>query len=306
MHSKFFRTILGRLTSIVAFIAMMSPLAIPSANAQDAARLKARHAILRPQLLDNQFHRPFHLESSVDKGLMTGEVYAEIDKPYSTIATALQGTDHWCDILILHLNVKSCRAAIDKTHESLSMHIGRKFDQQLDDTYAFEFRYKTAAAKSNYFQATLISAAGPMGTSDYRVAIEVVQLDTRRSFLHLSYAYKYGVIANVAMHSYLATGGRHKVGFSTAGRKPNGQPLYLGGIRGVIERNTMRYYLAIEAYVGAPGTSAAQLKKRLDDWHSGVERYPLQLHEMERDAYLEMKHKEFARQQTPTILATAH
>jgi hypothetical protein len=132
------------------------------------------------------------------------------------------------------------------------------------------------------------------------VTLEVVQLDANRSFLHLSYAYNFGLIANVAMRSYLATTGRNKVGFSTAGRRENGQPIYLGGIRGVMERNTMRYYLAIEAYLGAPDATAAQLEKRLNGWHTNVEQYPLQLHEMDRDAYLAMKHKELARQQAST------
>ena len=43
--------------------------------------------------------------------------------------------------------------------------------------------------------------------------------------------------------------------------------------------------------------AAARLDKRLNDWHSGVERYPRQLHELERAAYLSMKHQEIQRQQ---------
>ena len=100
------------------------------------------------------------------------------------------------------------------------------------------------------------------------------------------------------MQGYLATGGRGKVGFSIVGKSANGEPQYLGGMRGVIERNTMRYYLAIDAYLGALSLpAAARLDKRLNDWHSGVERYPRQLHELERAAYLSMKRQEIRRQQ---------
>ncbi len=64
-------------------------------------------------------------------------------------------------------------------------------------------------------------------------------------------------------------------------------------MRGVVERNTMRYYLAIEAYLGALTTPVPQqLEKRLNDWYSGIERYPLQLHEIERSEYLAMKRSE--------------
>ena len=104
--------------------------------------------------------------------------------------------------------------------------------------------------------------------------------------------------ANVAMQGYLATIGRNKVGFSVVDHTDDGQPIYIGGMRGVVERNTMRYFLAIEAYLGALTTAPQErLEKRLNDWFTGIERYPRQLHELERDEYLDMKHKEIQRQQ---------
>lgn len=84
------------------------------------------------------------------------------------------------------------------------------------------------------------------------------------------------------MQGYLATGGCDKVGFSIVGTSASGSPQYLEGIRGAVERNTIRYYLAIDAYLGALSLpSAAHLNKRLNDWQSGVERYPRQLHELD-------------------------
>jgi len=283
----------------VRYVIMLTllSLAAPLSQAQDAATLKSRHAQLASQLATNQFNRPLRLDSIESNGILKGDIYARIDRPHSSLVQALVGTDHWCDILILHLNVKSCLAPAIGESPILKMHVGRKYDQPLKDTYAFEFNYEEIKVDAGYFQVALDSAKGPLGTSDYSVIIEAVQLDSKRSFLHLSYTYRYGVVANVAMRTYLATGGRSKVGFSTAGRKADGQPQYLGGVRGVIERNTMRYYLAIEAYLSAPGSAPAQVERRLNTWHNDVEQYPLQLHEMEREDYLAMKRKELARQQ---------
>ena len=96
---------------------------------------------------------------------------------------------------------------------------------------------------------------------------------------------------------YLATIGRDKVGFSIVGKAANGAPVYVDNLRGVLERNTMRYYLAIEAYLKAYSAPAPkQLEQRLNDWYAATERYPLQLHEMERNDYLAMKRREIARQ----------
>ena len=70
-------------------------------------------------------------------------------------------------------------------------------------------------------------------------------------------------------------------------------------MRGLVERNTMRYYLAIDSFLGTGGAApAARFEKNLQAWFTAVERYPRQLHEMDRDAYLEMKRAEYLRQQT--------
>lgn len=62
----------------------------------------------------------------------------------------------------------------------------------------------------------------------------------------------------------------------------------------------MRYVLAVEAYHGALLLPPAQrFEKRLADWHKGVERYPLQLHELERDEYRGLKREQLRRQQAP-------
>ena len=90
-----------------------------------------------------------------------------------------------------------------------------------------------------------------MGTKNYRLMLEAVPLDAKRSFVHMSYAYGYGFAARMAMEGYLATLGRNKVGFTITGQGNDGKPVYMGNVRGVVERNTMRYYLAIEAYLGA-------------------------------------------------------
>jgi len=271
---------------------------MPLAHAQDAASLKARHAALREQLASNQFQRPLYLESTQTPGALKGGVYALVEQPYAVVGPALQGMDPWCNILILHLNVKSCRASTSKDGDTLSLNIGRKFDQPLADAYLIEFLYKVVAAGPDYLQVVLNAEDGPLGTSRYRIVLEVVKLDAKRSFLHMSYSYAYGMLARVALQGYLATTGRDKVGFSIIGSTANGQPVYIGNMRGVVERNTMRYYLAIEAFLGALSAPVSeQLEKRLSNWHAGSERYPVQLHELERGEYLDMKRREIQRQQ---------
>ena len=89
------------------------------------------------------------------------------------------------------------------------------------------------------------------------------------------------------------------VAFSGDVADTSGEPLYIGGIRGLVERNTMRYYLAIDAYLGSLSAPAAeQPERRFAAWFDATERYPRQLHEVDRDAYLRMKRSEYRRQLT--------
>ena len=279
---------------------------MPVALAQDAASLQTVHADLRARLTGNQFQRPLYLESSESPDEVWGDIYALIEQPYALVGPALQDMDRWCDILILHLNVKSCRASTPEAGDTLSLNIGGKYEQSLADSYLFDFLFKVQKAGPGYLQVELNADEGPLGTSRYRVMLEVVELDAGRSFLHLSYSYAYGFVARMTMQGYLATIGYDKVGFSVIGQDAGGQPVHIGGMRGVVERNTMRYYLAIEAYLGAPLPTPGQSEQRLNDWYAASERYPVQLHELERSEYLDMKRGEIRRQQAPGPAAAAN
>ena len=83
------------------------------------------------------------------------------------------------------------------------------------------------------------------------------------------------------------------------GKQVDAQPDCIRGVRGLMERNMMRYFFAINALLRtASATPAIQLKKRLRNWFPAVEYYSRQLHEMDPGAYLEMKRAENVRQQT--------
>lgn len=263
--------------------------------AQEAPALLARHAALREQLDASPFNRPLVLESTQVGDTLRGEVHAVIQQPFAALSHALQGVDHWCDILILHLNVKRCQVMTTPSGPVISMAVGRKHEQPAQDAYPVELAYRVSGHSADFLEIRLDAAQGPLGTSDYRILVQAVPLDARHSFLRLSYSYEYGLMAKMAMRAYLATLGRGKVGFSVVGRRADGSPVHVSDVRGAVERNTMRYYLAIEAYLGACQAPAAeQPLRRMQSWFDAVERYPRQLHELSRDEYLTMKRREVA------------
>ena len=276
---------------------LVAALLLPGAAlAEDASALRAKHATLQEKYASNQFGRPLVLESTQTAGDLRGDVYTVVDHPFATVQQALQSIDHWCDILILHLNVKRCRA--NGATKLLSLNVGRKFDQPIEDAYELEFMWRVAATTADYLNVQLSAEDGPLSTKNYRIQVEAIPIDAKRSVIHMSYAYGYGFAARMAMQTYLVTLGRNKVGFSITGRNAEGQPVHIGGVLGLLERNTMRYYLAIDAYLSAyalpPGE---QFERRIRDWYASTERYAPQLHEMDQAEYLDMKRKEMRRQQ---------
>jgi hypothetical protein len=263
-------------------------------NGDAAQALRARQAALQTALASSPFGRPLVLQSTQDKNDLKGDVYVVVDHPFATVRSALSQAANWCDILILHLNIKQCRSQPN----AVSVNVGKKYDQPIEQTNRIDFDYKVAASSDAFLQVRLSADEGPLGTRDYRILLEAVPLDAGHSFLHMGYAYGYGTAARIAMKAYLATVGSGKVGFSVVGKDEEGKPQYVGGVLGVVERNTMRYYLAIDAYLDSLALPAGeQQDKRLRDWFAATERYARQLHELNENEYLTMKKSEVARQQ---------
>jgi hypothetical protein len=254
---------------------------------------------LREQLEHSPFPQHLHVESMEGPGASQGDVYAVVDYPIATVSGAFSSPANWCDALILHLNVKYCRPVGRDGRTVLSTALGRNFDQPLSSTYRADFVYKITSSRPDYVDVDLHAQHGPLGTGNYRISLEAVGLENERAFVHLRYSYTYGFAGRLAMEMYLSTSGSDKVGFTVIEGPSDSQPEFIGGVRGAIERNTMRYYLAIDAYLGALATPApGRFEQSLERWFNATELYPRQLREIDRDAYFAMKRSEYLRQQT--------
>jgi hypothetical protein len=262
-------------------------LALPAAPAlADASSLQARYTQMSEELRNSSYGRPMHIDSTEAAHSLQGDVYAVLDHPFEDVKSALRNPDAWCDIMLLPFNTKACAA----TGNRLAVRIGRKYDQPVEQAYRIDFGFSQVAASATYLKTRLNAAEGPIGTRDYRIEVEAVPLEDKRTFLHMRYSYGFGGVGRFAMQAYLATAGASKVGFTA------------NGVRGAIERNAMRYYLAIDAYLDTMGAPAGQqVDKRINAWFTATERYPRQLHEMDRSTYVTMKRQEYGAVQTAAV-----
>jgi hypothetical protein len=289
------RALAVALLALTGFSAHAADDAAGTAAASGPEALRARYTELEPRLKQNVYNRPLVIESAESPNRLRGHVYAVVNYPFAKVSRGMNNPRSWCDVFILHINTKYCHATTENGTTTLAVYIGKKTPESLDSASRTNFVYQHVSITPEFMDIRLNAAEGPFGTSNYRVALTAIPLPDNKSFIHLSYSYDFSFTGKISMGAYFATAGSGKVGFSRAPGSDN----YIGGMRGLIERNTMRYYLAIDSFLGAlDATPAEQLDKRLKSWFAAVEQYPRQLHEVERLDYMSMKLDEYQRQQT--------
>lgn len=266
-------------------------------TAGSAPALLAKHVELQAQLRASAFGAPLVLSSREASDRVGGDVYAEVDYPIAQVAATFKSPATVCELLFLHLNVHACEPSTVGSGDVLTLVVGPKQARGAGASYRMTYGLRNESASANYLRVVLLAESGPLSTSDYLIVFEAVPLEGDRSFVHLGYAYSYGLMARLAMQAYLATAGRAKIGFTVVGQGTDGQPIYLRGERAALERNVIRYYLALLAHCSSANDKPAQerTEARLRAWFALTERYSAQLHELNLDEYLQEKHDDLAR-----------
>lgn len=265
--------------------------------ASDGKVLLAKYLEIKADLEKNQFGIPIYFESKEEYSSLHVDVYGILDYPFDSVLDALQAPSNWCEITSLVNNIKACTSYKVSDQWLLTLFSGRKYYQPPQDAYKLDFRFNIAAIQPEYMEMSLSAKNGPFFTRDHRIKLEAAPLDKGRTFIHFGYDYGYGALARAAIKSYYATIGFDKKGFSVIATDENGDPVYLGGVRGSVERNGVRYYLAIQTYMDTleiPWNE--RFEKRISRWYDLTTQSPRQLYEMDKGEYLNNKRLEHTNQ----------
>lgn len=295
-----------RRQALLVLLLAIGPGLAAQAAGDPSEALRSQYRAIAEQLDTSPLGRPLRVRSVSEPNRLQGEIHALVDHAFADVHRELGNPDNWCDLVMLHPNTKYCRVTTGPTGPQLQLRIGTSGPQKIGDAAPVNLSHRTTASMPGYDWLELVSRDGPMGTSDYRISLEILALPGARTFLHLTYSYTLNRIARLGMQAYLATLARDKVGFTVIGQAEDGKPIFIGGVRGHVERNTMRYFLAIDSYLAtAHEPASSRVERRLQAWFDAAQRYPRQLHELERDAYLQMKRTEIRRQQAPADMPGA-
>jgi hypothetical protein len=242
------------------------------------------------------FGLPLFLESIELDDRVHVDVFGIFDFPFSSVVNVLKVPANWCDIVSLHPNIKACTYREQPNDWLLTFYLGSKAYQPLVDTRHVISHYRSIDRKG-YLDIILNADAGPFGTKDHRMRFEALPLDGVRTFVHVSYAYSDSVALRLMAKIYFATLGRGKVGFTVTGTDGNGNPVYIGGPRGAVERSAVRYYFAIQSFMNTLRyPEESRFSMRTSEWYDLTTRYRKQLFDLDKKDYLTFKAKEHENQ----------
>jgi hypothetical protein len=253
-----------------------------------------RHKVL---LDTNSFGFPLVVESSEQDDRVHVDVYGIFNHPLGNVVNVLRNPANWCDIVSLFPNVKASTYRTQPGAGLLTLYLGGKVYQPPEDARQIIFRFRTVEQQPGYVDIRLTADEGPYGTRDHTIRVEALPLEGGRTFIHVSYAYSDSSALRLATKIYFATLGRNKVGFTVIETDRNGNPVYLGGPRGAVERNAVRCYFAIQSFMNtAHYPEVSRFSMRTSQWYDLTTRYRKQLFDLEKKDYLEYKSAEHVNQ----------
>jgi hypothetical protein len=249
------------------------------------------------QLEQSPLALPIHVESEETSGRLRGDVYSIVEQRFDTVVDALELPANWCEILPLQLNVKACTHSVHDRDQLLTLYLGRKFFQKPESAHPLPLTFEVTNSNATGFELAFKASQGPFRTRNYVLAVTAVPLTETRTLIHLSYSYEYGLMSRIAVFGYFRSVGRKKVGFTVVGRDRKGRPVYVRGVQGMIERNAVRYHLAVQAYLETLQVSKPErFERRIERWFDLTSVHRAQLFEVARDDYLGDKRREWVEQ----------
>ncbi len=243
---------------------------------------------------DRHYHSfGFLVESSVNKNGCDVELYGTTQHPFSRLSDELRSPDNLCHILLLHPNVRGCAYQKINGASVLTVHQVNKFDRPLKDAYIIKYKYQVIAQDSQLLSLLLSADRGPFQTKDHQFSLKAIPLGKDTTLIKIGYSFRYGPGSYLLIKSYFAVWGNRMIGFSKPARQSGPGNVYVRGLRGATERNIVRYYLAIIAYMDTVNDQEDQrFQDRINRWYDLTTRYKKQLYFADKDRYVALKRRD--------------
>jgi hypothetical protein len=268
------------------------PLLSPAWGLEDpAVSLGKRYREFQAEKQGRPADLPIQVISADREGVLEAKIYAVLPWDFASLAEILTSAENWCELVPVVFNVKACTLQEARNSTQLTFYVGRKFFEPPEKAYELKYDFSVKTLRDDYFHIALVAEEGPLGTRDYLLEVEAIRI-ADKTFLSVGTSYRSSMFSRLATRGYLATLGRDKIGFTVVGGDAD-NPEYIQGVRGIVERNAVRYYLALQVYLETRHLPPeGRFMAAAELWYDLTEQYHDQLYEMEKADYLDIKRRE--------------
>ncbi len=246
-----------------------------------------RYGVLAP-------HIPLSLHSTQTGARIRTEVYGTVHGSFADVAQTLSRPEGYCEFLPPLLNLKTCIHYRDNSEDRIRFYVGGKRFMSPIGTIHIVSILRVVTHTADDLHVRLSSVNGDVDEHGYRVDIEIAPFG--KNVLARVYTdYNPDRLTRMAVAAYVRTFASDKIGFTRVPGGTKGE--YVRGMSGIIERNTVRAFLAMQAYLDTLSVEPdRRYEARLQRWFGLTEQFPEQLHEMNRADYLSAKRREHLQQ----------
>ncbi len=233
-----------------------------------------------------EFQREYLLDYKADGAQLSGRIASSINRPFSHIKSLFHDIRNLCLILPLNINVRSCiyRKVDDKW--LFEIVAGPRQYESDSAVYSFSYLLTRAQFSDDLIYLHLQANKGPISTANYHIELTFKPM-AEKTLVGLGFSHEKSSLSRVVTGLYLAFSGAGKVGFSTVNQS-DGQFSPVRGEQGIVERNLMRYLLAIRAFI-EEGGAREDLKATFRRWFFLSTLYREQLYEIPEQDYMRYK-----------------
>ena len=259
-------------------------------------RLSGRYPELQEAARRGPFGLPLQVHSEERETQISAEIYGIIDHPFRALATTFTEPGGWCNFLVLNPNIKTCTFRREAQETLLTLYIGSKSYRAPESATEQVYRFLARARQPEYAAISLTAPQGLLGTTAHRFEFEAGSV-AGKTVVALSSSFEPSMVSKLLTGIYLSTLGRGKIGFSREATETGVPADYVRGVKGMIERNAMRYYLALKAVLDTNDLPAGrQFEARARLAYDLMDLYPAQLRQMDKAEYLDIKSREYQNQ----------
>ncbi len=254
--------------------------------------LKSEYEAKTPQLEVSQFSLPILMESSVQGRLLKTVIFGRLEHSYELVLDQLSNPAAWCGMMFLHLNTKACVHQTRQGRSTVTIYMGNKEYQPISETKPLSLTFVAKVETAEGQLVKLQSEQGPYHTSDYLIVVEVAPLESCCTIIKFQLSFKTNPLIQSLANLYLTVFARNKVGFTRIDTTRDGNPVYVSGMKSVLERNALRNYLAVTTFLDTLGENR---ERRFERWFDATAKYD-QLKELSKSDYLKYKKMEYRQQ----------